>query len=157
MIISFIQIAIFIVYVTYIVITFGVLPSISESWYRLEEKKKNLGFLFTLFCWGIGFLMPFHTLGDTGWFVGSGAGLIFVGAATMFKSTAAHTNIVHSVGAALCIVMGFLGLGFQYHEWLPGIMFIVLLIPSILFIKKDRTWWIEMLAFTSIGVGLLMI
>lgn len=157
MVISIIQILIFVSYITFIVSKFGVLSSISESWYRLEDYKKNLGILFTFFCWGIGFLMPFHTVGDTGWFVGSGAGLVFVGAATMFKSTAAHTNIVHMVGAAMCIIMGFLGIGFQYHQWYPLIMFVVSSIPLYLFVKKNRTWWIEILAFVSIGVGLILI
>lgn len=157
MVISILQILIFISYVTFIVIKFGVLSSISESWYKLEEWKRNSGILFTLFCWGIGFLMPFHTLGDTGWFVGSGAGLIFVGAATMFKSTAAYTNVVHMVGAFFCITFGFLGLGFQYHQWYPLIVFLISVIPLYFTIKKNRTWWIEMLAFTSIGVGLILI
>jgi hypothetical protein len=44
----------------------------------------------------------------------SAAGFGFVGAATMFKSKGAHTNIVHYVGAVIGMIFGLLGLALQF-------------------------------------------
>ena len=44
---------VFTLYTVIILKTFGVLPSISDSYYAL--KKHNLSTLFTLFCWGTAF------------------------------------------------------------------------------------------------------
>ena len=52
--------SVFISYVSFIWIKYGILPSISDSWYHLPE---NLKVLFTLFCWG--FALPAAIIGLT--------------------------------------------------------------------------------------------
>jgi len=155
MILTILQTIVFITYITFLVKKFGVLPSISESWYRLQPEK--LGYLFTLFCLTLGILMLYQGTQDTSLFFISGVGLCFVGAATQFKINDYYTGIIHSAGAAICIVSALVGIGIEYNLWLPGFGFIILTIPAYIFIKKNKTWWIEMLAFISILIGLIII
>lgn len=149
--ITLIQISIFFVYTLFLLFVFKKpLPSYSDSWYQLKNPIKNL---FTLFCWSIGFLMPFQSDGTTPFFFLSGAGICFVGAARMFKTS--MTGKVHFIGAFILIVSAFAGLYFERGEWLP---FIVFLFASILILynASNRIWWIEVCAFISICYGLLI-
>lgn len=50
----FASIAIFLLYIGSMVFMFGVPWSISNTYYLLEEKRKGLGWLFTVFCYGVG-------------------------------------------------------------------------------------------------------
>lgn len=152
---TFIQLSIFLIYVTYIVIKFGVLSSISDSWYVLEANKRNSGVLFTFFCWSLGFLMFFQTTGETGLFFLSGAGICFTGAATMFKTTDAHTKQIHFGGAIACIIGALIGLYIEYHLLIPILLFVVGTILTYIFVKRNTIWWIEIISFASIGLGLI--
>ena len=143
----------FVLYVTFIVNRFGILPSISESWYRLEGLQKSL---FTFFCWSIGGLMLFQTNGDTGYFFLSGAGLSFVGAATMFKTDEAKSNYVHPIGAVSGIIGAHLGIIFERHIYIPSIIFVIFYLSIILFVKRNKMWWIEIFAFITILIGLFL-
>lgn len=141
------QSLIFLSFVTFIVVKFGVQPSISDSWYKLG----NLGFLFTLFIWGIA--LPMCMIG-TGWYFGSGALLAFVGAATAFKSKGAHTNIVHSVGAVGGILFALLALAIE-GIWLPAVIVPLATIGLKVCKMRNLIWWIEISAFVVIELGLL--
>ena len=143
----------FILYVTFIVLKFGVLPSISESWYRLDGLEKSL---FTWFCWVLGGLMLFQTNGNTPFFFLSGGGLMFVGAATMFKTDEAKSNIVHPLGAFFGIMGGLFGLAFERNTIIPLILFLMSTIVIYLTVKINKTWWIEIAAFITILLGLLV-
>jgi len=137
----------FILYITFIVYKFGILPSISESWYRLTGLYKSL---FTWFCWVIGGLMLFQTNGETGMFFLSGSGLMFVGAATMFKTDEAKSNIIHPIGAFLCVIGAHLGIIFERNTYYPSIIFVVI------FVKRNKTWWVEISSFITILMGLIL-
>jgi hypothetical protein len=143
----------FILYVTFITIRLGVIPSISDSWYLLPGLEKSL---FTWFCWVIGGLMLFQTNGTTPFFFLSGGGLMFVGAATMFKTDEAKSNIIHPLGAFLAIMGGLIGLAVERHTLIPLILFIISLVVIYLIVKVNKTWWIEILAFITILLGLLI-
>jgi hypothetical protein len=155
MVLSIIQILIFVSYITFILIKFGVLPSISESWYRLRDLGGVWYSLFTWFCWTLGFTMLFQTNGNTPLFFLSGVGLCAVGAATMFKLKDDIQPYIHSIGAAIGIISALIGLGVERHAWLPLVDFIILAVILYIFVDKNKTWWIEILAFLSIGLGLL--
>lgn len=153
MILTLIQATIFISYVTFLMIKFkGPLPSISESWYRLDGLYKSL---FTWFCWGIGFLMLYQTNTTTPFFFLSGMGLCFVGAATMFRSFNKNATIIHFTGAVFGILFSLAGLYFERHTILPFVIFLFISSLLYLFKIKNRTWWIEIAAFASIIYGLL--
>ena len=152
MILTLVQSTIFIAYVAFIWKKFGVLPSISESWYRLQGLEKSL---FTFFCWGVGIPMLFQTDGTTAWFFCSGAGLGFVGAATMFRSGDKTTRWIHFIGAFAGMVCGLMGVGFERGDFTPSIIWVVISLIILLINFKNRMWWIEISAFFALIYGLL--
>lgn len=154
--ISILQILIFVFYVTFIVIKFGVLPSISESWYRLRDLGGVWYSLFTWFCVSLGFLMFFQTNGTTPLFFLSGAGLSAVGVATMFKLKDDLQPYIHSIGAIIGILGSLVGIGVERHNWNPLFIFVTIAILLTIFLKKNKTWWIEITAFAAVGLGLLL-
>lgn len=157
MFISILQVLIFTSYVTFIMLKFGIIQSISESWYRLRDLGGIWYSLFTLFCYGLGFLMLFQTNGKIPqFFFLSGAGLCAVGVATMFKLKNDIQPYIHFIGASIGIVFALLGIGFERHNWLPLMVFILSAILLLIFNKKNRSWWIEIIAFITIGLGLLL-
>lgn len=132
-----------------IVYRFGILPSISDSWYVLPLTQ-NL--LFTLFTWGIG--IPMLLYGNI-WFVLSGVGLSFVGAATMFKMKKGLTSEVHYAGAVMGIFCALIGITFMYQNFLPLVLFLVSAITIQIFPSSNKLWWQEIAAFFAILLGLL--
>lgn len=151
MILTLIQALIFISYVAFIWIKFKKpLPSISESWYALGPP---LNILFTFFCWGLTFTMCFRT-GDSSLYFFSGAGLGFVGAATMFKEKDVRT--VHFVGAVTGIIFGLFGIFLQYGNIFPFLGWAVASVLIHFLNVKNGMWWIEISAFAAIILGLLI-
>ena len=147
---TIIQAAIFLSYITFLLIRFKKpLPSISDSWYELVGKEK---ILFTLFCFSIGFLMFFQMDGTNPLFFFSGAGLIFTGTAAAFKEKQVKT--VHTIGAITCIVFGLAALAYERNTIIPSLVFVGIGFLMYLYPIKNRVWWIEILAFTCICGGL---
>jgi len=146
---------IFITYITFLLIKFGKpLPSISDSWYQLQGIQKQF---FTWFCLSIGILMLMQSDLSSVWFFISGAGLCFVGAATMFKATDKFTPIIHSAGAIICILSALIGIWVERDIFLPFFLFggtaSILSLKSIKL--ENKTWWLEITAFAFILIGLL--
>jgi len=146
---TIIQSATFIVYVAFIIYRFGVLPSISESWYMLPRK---FNFLFTLFTWGIGIPMLFY--GNPFLFI-SGAALTFVGVATQFKTTQAFTKQVHYIGALIGVSVPLFYFGFSLNNWIPLNMQIVGIMIIALTTTPNKIWWVEIVAFVCVLFGLI--
>lgn len=140
-------------YVAFIWKRYGILPSISESWYRLPDKDK---ILFTLFCWGFAF--PAIILGDNVLMFLAGTGISFVGAAAQFKQT--MTRTVHIIGAFTGVLFSQLAIYFDYNLFYINLIFISLALSIFLLRKtkiKNYIWWIEITAFTSIIVALAIV
>lgn len=98
-----------VVYIGLVVWTFGVPPSISDSYYLWEKKKKGLGTLFTFWCWGTGFsILPgwLDMTGESWQFLCflAAAGLCFVGAAPLFKPKKSTERKVHFGGTIVCVI-----------------------------------------------------
>jgi len=128
------------------------LPSISESWYQLGRQKH----LFTLFCVLVGMLMFFQTDGSTGFYFMSGVGLCFTGVAAEFRSRAAHTNIVHYVGAVMFMLGGLLGLYFESGLLWPLVLTILGILTLSFFKARNLIFWAEIWAGVLILSGLYM-
>jgi len=153
----FIMLSVFIGYVSWIWARYGVLPSISDSYYHLP---KNLQPIFTFFCWG--FSLPAIVLGSSGLMFLAGAGIAFVGAAAAFKDK--MTMEVHVAGAMIGVIASQLAIGLQYGMWPLNIAFLAIAAPLFVtrFIKKkdgthpcpNRTWWIEIAAFLAMCIVL---
>lgn len=145
-----IMVSIFIGYLSFIVIKYGILPSISDSWYKLPRNQQPL---FTFFCWG--FAMPALIIGveltDNFLMFLAGSGICFVGAAAAFKEKL--TKSIHYGGAYCGIICSQLSIAFDFHMYYVNIISVGLMLLILLFRKKlnyNNIWWQEIIAFTSI-------
>jgi hypothetical protein len=147
------QLLIFVTYVAYITNRFGVLPSISESYYKLNESRQ--GYFFTIFCWALAVTMVLKADNSSPLYFYSGVGLAFVGAATQFKWTKAGTDIAHYLGAFIGIECALIALWVESNIW-PQVLFTFITAIIVLFKIKNATFWIEIVAFVSIIIGLFL-
>lgn len=138
---------IFIFYIGYIWLKYGALKSISESYYALPRKLRPL---FTLALWG--FAIPAIIIGDCGLMFLAGSGIAFVGAAAQMHEQ--FVRKVHVTAAIIGITAGHLAIIFNYHMWWITVAFVLASIPFLIFDKKTRIWWVEILAFLSISIAL---
>lgn len=147
--IPYIQLAIFTTYIIFIVSKFGVLPSISDSWYSLGKKAP----LFTLFIWGIS--IPMAVMGglhNNVWYFLAGSLLCFTGGAAAFKESMAGT--IHSIGAVGGITLALVGLASVGVYW--PLIAVISLSLGIRYSKiNNQTWWVEIISFVFIEAGLL--
>lgn len=154
---TIVQGVVFLLYISFILIKFGVLPSISDSWYKLQALGGVWYSLFTWFCFILGFLMFFQTDGSSPFFfITSGSGLVAVGVCTLFKATKSLEPYIHFGGALLGIMGALLGIGFERHAFLPLIVFGILTLIFEGIRIKNTTWWVEISAFICIILGLLV-
>lgn len=139
--------AVFFGYVIYIIAKFGLLPSISESFYRFSDQNN---FLFTLFCWG--FALPAIVIGTdlTNNFLMflAGSGIMFVGAAAAFKEKL--TKPVHEISAYVGVILSQISIAYDFHMYYVNFIFIGLSLIIAVGLKRTKTFWIEILAFLSI-------
>lgn len=137
-------------YVSWIWAKYGVLPSISHSYYSLPN---NLKFLFTLWCWG--YALPAMIVASTPLMFFAGAGICFVGAAAAYREK--MTETVHIIGAVAGILFSQLSTIIDFDMWYVTAIYAAIALPLALtrFSKKNicpnRTWWIEILAFIAMA------
>lgn len=158
MIILILQILTFIIYVGLIFKKFGVLPSISQSYYEFKGK----GY-FTLFCYFLalpmiayskGFYPEVATEGDYTVFFFLGTLLAFTGAAADFRRDNI-SNVVHLSGVGITVLSVLLGLIFQYNIMFPSIGAAISSVAIYFLVKKNRTTWLEINVFLWIISGLI--
>ena len=152
-----IMLSVFVSYVAFIWIRYGVQKSISDSFYRLIEDPKMpnaLGqSLFTLFCWGFAFpaIIIGVDLTDNVLMFLAGSGICFVGAAAAFKGDK-MTHNVHMIGAYSGVVFSQLAIAFLFKMYYVNIAFILIAVLAQVFRKKlnnNHVWWQEIAAFVS--------
>lgn len=154
MILTIVQGLIFLSYVIFLMIRFkGPLPSISDSWYKLNGMTS---ILFILFCWSLSITMVLQSNGIILPFFISGSGLAFVGVSTAFKDKENFTSLVHFAGAAICIIFAFIGIWLEYNLWLLSILWIMSIIIFNKLKIKNTMWWVEISAFLFIIIGLFI-
>lgn len=138
------MIIVFLSYVLFIWIKYGIQKSISASYYVLPE---NLRILFSLFCWGFAFPAIILGIEITPLMFFAGAGICFVGAAPQILEKDVYK--VHMVAAISGIIFSQLAIFFGYHMLWLNILSIILAALSLLS-KKYYFWFIELVAFGSI-------
>lgn len=145
------QSVIFLVYTLFIYFKYGVLNSISDSYYALPEKTN---ILFTLFIWGIAIPLAFLGNYADAFFIAAGF-LMFVGAATQFRSDDAYTPKIHNIGATGGIVCSLLGLVIL-KIYFPLVIAIIgsIILTKKLSMERNRIWWVEIFCFACIEAGL---
>lgn len=152
------SIIIIIFFLSWAVMKFGIPPSISDLYYKLESEKKNSGWWFTGFCWAVVFtLMPpwLDTTPENYKFLPflAGAGLLFVGSAPQFKLSL--TGVVHYVSAAVCCVASQLWVIFSGYTIVTYACFMICL--CLAYRYKNTMWWIEIASFAATYITLFLI
>lgn len=147
----FFMLAVFFGYVGFIWSKYGILPSISESYYRFPDKLKQL---FTFFCWGFAFpaIIIGVDLTDNFLMFLAGSGIVFVGAAAAFKQKV--TKTVHFVGAGAGVVLSQLSIALDFHYYIFNAIFLAAGLYVIFKKSPSKIWWIEIAAFLTISATL---
>lgn len=149
-----IQLLSFSLYVGYIVFNWGILKSISDSYYYLTKSKQVY---FLLFCWGIG--IPFMLYSNP-LFLFAGFGFIVTGIASDYKIYESGFNKltwwVHHIAAISGILFSYIGIWVVYNGYIYILLFFVSLLVLFRFKVKNIIWWIEIFAFIFILIGLII-
>lgn len=145
---------IFIRYVQTIWEVYGVQKSISESYYRLlEEDNKYLKYLFTFFCWG--FAYPILIVAHTPLMYIATSLIMLVGASPAFKQDKLVKSL-HMIGAYGGVGIAMISIWIDFYMWYLTIAFIVIAGNLFIFKVKNKIWWIEIIAFLTIVLTLIL-
>lgn len=144
------QIIIFLSYMTFITIKFGIIPSISDSYYYLDEK---YNIMFLIFCWSLGFSFMLYPMGQSFFFFLGGSALIITGVATEFRSGVKLTKTVHNISAISSILFLFLGLIVEYQMWIPFVLSLLFVLYAVNSKLRNKIWWVEVVSITLIMIG----
>ena len=132
---------IFFTYLTLITIRYGILPSISDSYYNMKHPA-----WFTLAMFGTGLPIAFYA--ESGLLFFAGAFIAAVGSAPAFrKELQGKVHVVCAIGG---IILGLMACIFNYNNWIAPLIFIVFFIIATLTKLRNRTWWIEIAAYICI-------
>lgn len=142
--------AVFLSYVTWVAVKYGIQNSISESYYRLDFKNKK--YIFAGVIWG--FAVPVMYAGDNALMFLAGGTICFVGGAAAFKKNRME-KWVHMSGAIGGIILGMLSLIINYDN-LPFVLMAALISAVLYFNATNKIWWIEIVAFLTIWLGILL-
>lgn len=146
-----IQILLFILYIGYITRKFGVLYSISDSFYQFGRFRSPW---FTLFSFALGFTTVGYTVfTENVLFFLSGAGFVFLGAAASFREWNV-TRYVHYVGALVGVFLFLIAIGVEFGIWGSLVGFIYLTLVVLMTDSSNKIWWIEIIAFLMIISGM---
>ena len=157
-----------VIFLAYLLITyawFGIPYSISDTYYKLESRKKGTDWLFSAMCVSVGGLLLPALLDITpasyqfAAFLAC-AGLIFVGAAPQFKMSL--TGSVHYGAAAVCVIFSQLWVGLTcwwvlIPIWLAFVVWVLyyaithsdLFRAQIDIVGSKPMFWCEVAALTS--------
>lgn len=163
--ITIISFLIFISYIVAAIVVFKTVPkSLSETYYMYQNKKKGLEWLFpSLILIMVATLMPswIELSEGSNWQFLSflcPASLLFVGAAPAFRSCDIESK-VHTYSATLAAIFGLLWiiLFIPYGMWiiLGSVLVILALSLSTKTLKSSFTFWLEMVAFLSVYIGII--
>lgn len=140
---------IFVSYTQFITFKYGIQKSISESYYDLP---RNWQFIFTLTLWGFAF--PVIIAANTALLFLAGGLICLVGAAPAFKKQAMEYK-AHMIGAYGGIILGFSSLVYDYKLYSLVLISVVAMI-ILRFSVRHYIWWVEVTAFITILLGILM-
>ncbi|MDA3781335.1 MAG: hypothetical protein PF487_14080 [Bacteroidales bacterium] len=141
------MVSVFVLYVSFIWIKYGIQKSISESYYVLPKKEN---FLFVLFTWL--FAIPAMILGNSLLMFFAGGGIVWVGAnAAMHEEP---TRAIHLTAAIGGMILAGLAMIIQYDMWYMTAGVIASLPIIYLINKKHFMWWAELIIFIAISIVL---
>lgn len=150
MILAVVSLVIFLAYLVGMYIYFGIPASLSDTYYKLENRHKGAGWFFTAMCWGVSlplipYLLDVTPAGYQFTAFLACAGLMFVGAAPQFKLSL--TGPVHYVSAALCCSAAVLWCVLSGYWFVPLATFLA---AGLLTLRYGKPmFWIEIAAFAA--------
>lgn len=151
-----ISIVLFVSYIGYVIGMYGIPASISDTYYQLGKK----GWLFTLFCLAESSLLvasfieaskeEYQSLA----FIAS-VSLAFVGSAPLFKED--YNRNIHYASAGVCVMASLVWQVLMVYWYAPLITFLggVIVLACLKFRKP--VFWMEMCAFISTYITLLLL
>lgn len=145
MIFLILALLLFVTYNLYVAKRFGILQSISESYYHVPA------WMFTAFIAGISVSMILATQTPVMFCAGGLLGLVAM--APAFRRE--DMEKVHIFGAITGITLGFASITFEFDMVWPSITMLVFIGLALWKFKKS-TYWIEVMAFMLIFAGLLI-
>ena len=140
------SLTIFTLYIIGVMVVYGVLPSISDSYYHLPQGFKLI-FSFAL----IGFALPLIIYTNKILIFIAGGAIMFVAATPDFHSEGA----IHFICAIIGIVSGIFYLIINKQYLISIIVFIVGIILYIF--ASNHIFWIEIVSFYTILLGIIRI
>lgn len=152
MVILILLVIMFISYNGYIYFKYGLLPSISDSYYLLLKTNKE--FLFNVFIWfiSVGFILSAsNVMFIVGCFL-----LLGVSTAPLFKNSNIQ-KYIHSVGAIGGIFIALLSLALYNGLYLPISIVLLFTISATVFKMKNKTYWIEIVSFLTVIISLFFV
>lgn len=161
----FISFGIFILYVVSSLIVFQKIPhSLSDTYYMYKDIKQWLKYLFPIMMFSMsGLLMPVWleaTKGSNLQFLSflTCAAIMFVGAAPNFKNVGIE-SIIHTASAIIAAICAMLWCIFVVGSWGVILSYLVIFLMLALCtksIKSSYIFWLEMIAFFSLFVSLII-
>jgi len=145
MVATTLQIIVLLIFITYLINKFGVLPSLSNSTYTLRKEDR---YYFTFVIWTIALLNYFQPMEMYG-ALASGM-LFFTGATIVYKNDYGYSRVIHYTSAVLAIVFTLIGLYVLHGFWLPTILILILSLPFYIYDKENIIWWSELVTFSII-------
>lgn len=143
----------FSLYLWWVTDHYGVLSSISESWYSEGPTRKKFMFVAFILAISIPTLLLFT---KSLWFLGSGASLLIVAFAPAFRSDHKVVGILHSAGTVGGIAFACYALA-THGLYFPAIMCTVSSILLARFKVSNETWWTEVADFAWIELGVFQL
>ena len=138
-------------FLAYVVINFGILSSISESFYRI---KNNWLFSTVLIAFSLCILAFAIIYTDSILLTIAPFGIITVALAPRFKDK--HKAWIHYTGAAVGIGSGLAAIWLYYGLWWVDVIAIVLYLAVKITKSNNSLWWGEIIAIFTIISGLLL-
>lgn len=149
---------VFLSYISFIWIRYGVQKSISDSFYRIKDDHiKILGLkirtkeFFTLFI--AFFAYPLAVLAANVWLTPAAFIVLGIGIARDFKDTKL-LKWIHYCCAYIGIGIAIIGLGAHYDMWWLTITFVILSFMLMIIKVPNKIWWIECVAIATVLIGL---
>lgn len=157
LILSIIGIIWFSIVLAILVKMFNLPPSLSETYYNLENKKKSMGILFYVYLI-ITIIILIAPIVEAAhlWGFLCAAALGFVGAAPAFKSK--EHKYIHFISTIISAIASLIVLILIHKIWVALIVFGIVIGLAIWTktYKSSLVFWLEMIAFYSLMIGLII-
>lgn len=157
LILSIVGTAFFSAVLALFIIWFKLPPSLSETYYNLEKKHKGWGAFFYVYLVVTVFILIAPAVEAAGlWGFLCAAAACFIGAAPRFKEK--DQALIHVVSTIISAVSSVIALIVMHKLWVAAIIAAIVIGLAIWTktYKSSLVFWLEMMAFYSLFIGLII-